>query len=226
MAQETCWTLIETAASGDAAARTEFAERYLPVVRAYLEARWRDRLSTEELEDALQEVFVECLREEGVLARLADGRRQDFHGYLFGVVRNIALRVETARKRKLDAPQPESFHPDEVARDESSLSRVFDRAWAESLIREAGEKLGRNACEAGERAARRVELLRLLFQEQLAIPEIALRWEVAPDFLHHEYATARSEFRRALEEVIAFHRPDDPHVAVERECREMLSLLG
>ena len=58
MADVTCWTLIESAADGDRAARDAFVERYLPVVRAYLGARWRDRVAGSELEDAVQEVFV------------------------------------------------------------------------------------------------------------------------------------------------------------------------
>ena len=70
MSEITCWTMISGAASGNDADRREFATRYLPVVRAYLRARWRGRLDEQELEDAAQEVFLECLREGGVLDRV------------------------------------------------------------------------------------------------------------------------------------------------------------
>ena len=36
--QATCWTLIHGAAAGDAHGRSEFARRYLPLVRGYLGA--------------------------------------------------------------------------------------------------------------------------------------------------------------------------------------------
>jgi len=76
MADVTCWTLIECAADGDRAARDAFVERYLPVVRAYMRARWGNRVPESELEDTVQEVFVECLREEGVLVRNRSRRGQ------------------------------------------------------------------------------------------------------------------------------------------------------
>ena len=46
---------------GEIGARQEFGRRYLPVVRAYLHARWSGRLTADELEDAVQDVFVEFL---------------------------------------------------------------------------------------------------------------------------------------------------------------------
>src|SRR5262245_53587095 len=39
--EATCWTMIRDAAGGDPAARERFARVYLPVVKAYLAARWR-----------------------------------------------------------------------------------------------------------------------------------------------------------------------------------------
>src|SRR5262249_31161533 len=60
----TCWTLIRDAAGGDPAARERFARAYLPVVRAYLAARWRTAPHC--AEDAAQDVFVECFRAGGL----------------------------------------------------------------------------------------------------------------------------------------------------------------
>jgi RNA polymerase sigma-70 factor (ECF subfamily) len=220
----TCWTLVESAAAGDRAAREEFGRRYLPVVRAYLHARWSGRLSAEELEDAVQEVFVAFLGEQGVFEKMRPGRDEPFRPLLYGIVLNIALRVEHARVRKLDSPGTESFHADENAASDASLSRVFDRAWAESIMRDAVDKQEETARAHGDGALRRFELLRLTYDERLSMPEIAARWELDAAFLHKELARAKTEFKEALKSVVAFHHPDAPEL-VERECRDLLMLL-
>jgi RNA polymerase sigma factor (sigma-70 family) len=221
----TCWTLVELAAAGDRSAREEFGRRYLPVVRAYLCARWSGRLSAEDLEDAVQDVFVAFLREDGVFANLNPGRAEAFRPLLYAVVRNMALRVEQARLRKLDAPGTETFDAEASPAAEDPLSRVFDRAWAETIMREAVDLQEQRAKLRGEGAVRRFELLRLTFDEKLKMPEIAARWELEPDFLHKELARGKAEFKEALRSVVALHHRDAPEL-VERECRELLTMLG
>ena len=225
MADVTCWTLIESAADGDRAARDAFVERYLPVVRAYLGARWRDRISGSELEDAVQEVFVECLKDEGVLVKNRVRRGAGFRAYLFGAVRNVALRAEEARARKIDAPKTDAFVADALPTGDETSSRVFDRAWAAAIVREAAETQLREARIEGPGALRRVELLRLVFQEERGIADIARDWDVPAESLHREYAKARSEFAAALKGVVAFHVTESD-AAVERECRDLMALLG
>ncbi|HEV8114280.1 MAG TPA: sigma-70 family RNA polymerase sigma factor [Planctomycetota bacterium] len=225
MADVTCWTLIECAADGDRAARDAFVERYLPVVRAYMRARWGNRVPESELEDTVQEVFVECLREEGVLVRNRSRRGAGFRAYLFGAVRNVALRAEEARAKKIDEPRTASFEADGMAADGETSSRAFDRAWAAAIVREAAEKQKEKARTEGEAALRRVELLRLVFQEERGIAEIARDWDVPPESLHREYAKARAEFTAALKDVVAFHVTESD-AAVDRECRDLMSLLG
>ena len=220
----TCWTLVEHAAAGDRAARDEFGRRYLPVVRAYLHARWRGRLSADELEDAVQDVFVAFLSEDGVLEKLNPGREQAFRPLLYAVVRNMALRVEQARLRKLDTPRTEAFQAEANPSVEDSLSRVFDRAWAAAIMREAVDLQESSARSRGAGALRRFELLRLTFDERLKMPEIAARWELESDFLHKELARGKAEFKDALQSVVAFHHPNAPEL-VERECRELLTML-
>jgi RNA polymerase sigma-70 factor (ECF subfamily) len=51
--QSTCWTLIRAAAGGSAREREEFARRYVPVLRAYLAARWRGSPLLQDLDDAV-----------------------------------------------------------------------------------------------------------------------------------------------------------------------------
>jgi RNA polymerase sigma-70 factor (ECF subfamily) len=225
MPDVTCWTLIESAAAGDRAARDAFAERYLPVVRAYLEARWRQRLSRTEFDDAVQDVFVECLKHEGVLEYQRSRRGRGFRAYLFGVVRNIARREDEVRARKLDPPRTDAFDGSAVMGDDDTSSRMFDRAWAAAVMREAVRKQAEHARANGEAALTRVELLRLIFQEGRSIADIARDWDAPYDQLYHDYARARREFETALREVVAFHAPGSD-VAVERECEELMNLLA
>jgi RNA polymerase sigma-70 factor (ECF subfamily) len=112
-----------------------------------------------------------------------------------------------------------------VEADEDSLSRVFDRAWAQAVLREAARRHEERAAAHGEEARRRVELLRLRFHEGLPIREVSRRWGADPAVLHHEYARARREFRAALLETVAFHHPGTP-AELEQECANLLALLG
>src|SRR5438093_531818 len=93
--ESTCWTVIRGAAAGNPADRDELAHRYLGVVRNYLAARWRGADLRGDLDDAVQEVFVECFRQGGVLQAAGDGRVPSFRAYLYGVVRNVARRFES-----------------------------------------------------------------------------------------------------------------------------------
>jgi RNA polymerase sigma-70 factor (ECF subfamily) len=222
-AETTCWTLIRGAAAGDPDARAQFADLYVSVVRTYLAARWRGSHLLQHLDDAVQEVFLACFRPDGVLSRADPGRPGGFRPYLHGVVRNVARRVEEGRGGPL--PGVADFDPDSVPADGPTLSRVFDRAWAAALVREAGRRQAEQAADRGEAAARRVELLRLRFHDGLPIREIARLWGADPAHLHHEYATARKEFLAALREVVAFHQPGPPE-AVEAACADLVGLLS
>lgn len=98
--ESTCWTVLHAAAGGNDAAREEFARRYAPLVRAYLAAWWRGSPLVGEVDDAVQDVFVECLRDGGMLERAEPGRSGGFRAFLYGLVRNVALRFETKRARR------------------------------------------------------------------------------------------------------------------------------
>src|SRR5262249_20570614 len=148
-----------------------------------------------------------------------------FRAFLYGVVRNVALRLETARARDQKHRPADGVELENVAGDETSLSLVFDRAWAKAILREAAARQTATAGQAREAAQKRVELLRLRFQEGLPIRDIAQRWQVDAAVLHHEYAKARQEFKAALLEVVAFHHPGPP-AAAEQECANLLALLG
>jgi len=216
----TCWTVIRGAAAGDARDREEFVRRYASVIRAYLLARWRTIGLVSELDDAMQEVFLDCFRDNGALTRAEPRRSGAFRGYLFGVVRNVARRFERDRARA-GRPLDSGVNP---ASNDRSPSEVFDRAWAKTLVRQAAARLELLARENGPEAIRRVDLLRLRFQEGLPIRDIARRWNADPARLHHEYARARQEFLDALKDVVREHHPDiDGNL--DTECSRLLASL-
>lgn len=224
-AEETCWTMIKGAAKGDGEARSVFARTYLDVVKAYLGARWRGRAGTiDRIDDAVQDVFMDCFRSQGALGRVDRDHRAGFRTFLYGVVRNVALRYEERASKQRDGAAPSRFELDEVEAGDDPLSRVWDRAWAKTILRRAGERHKIVALADGKAGRRRIEILRLRFSEGLPVREIAKRLGEDAEKIHAEYRRARDEFKRALREEVAFHNPGAPR-AIERECERLLGLL-
>lgn len=223
--QLTCWTVIQSAAAGHAAERQAFALRYAPVIRAYLAARWRNSALTQEVDEAVQEAFVEFFRPGGPLERVQKDRG-GFRPFLYGVVRNVARRFEQ-RPHFRGVPTVESAGGElaELPADDPTLSYVFDRAWAQAILREAGRRQAELAGQCGAEAVRRVELLKLRFQQGLPIRDIAARWTVDPEQVHREYAKARKEFQEALCETVAFHRPGATPAEIDQECLGLLDFF-
>ncbi len=221
----TCWTLIEDAAGGKAIAREEFTRRYLPVVRATLRSRWRGRALEREITDAVQDVFVDCFKPDGALTRADRSEGSGFRGFLFGVTRNVALRAEERHARRLDVAGDDAELAD-ASTHEATMSAVFDRSWASALVNEAGELHASRARERGADCARRLELLALRFKEDLPIRDIAKLWSMSPEYLHHQYAQARAEYRDCLREVVAFHQGPQSTERLDEECQRLLALLG
>jgi RNA polymerase sigma factor (sigma-70 family) len=217
--------MIDAAARGDAEQRARFVLRYGPVVRATLESMRARRRSTETVEDLAQEVFLECLRQGGALARVEQGRSGGFRGFLYGVVRNVAARE--GKRRAADARRFSKEEPDfdAFASGDEEAKDVFERSWARAVMREAAELLLRDAAKKGAAAERRVELLHLRFYEGLPIREIAKRWKVDPAKLHRDYADARKEFREALRATVAAETGLFGAEA-EAECARLSNLLG
>ena len=225
----TCWTVIRAAADGAAAEREAFARRYSEPLRAYFAARWRGGPRAQEIEDALQELFVECLRSGGALQK-ARPEGGSFQAFLYGVARNVARRFEERARagRGVAAGRASegSVELDALPLDEPTLSRLFDRSFAQALLREAAALQARRAAEAGPAAVRRVELLRRRFGDDQAIRDVAREWGVDAAQLHHEYAAARRDFLAALKEVVAFHDPAATPGEVVRRCEELARLIA
>ena len=217
--------MIRGAAAGLAQDREKFAHRYEAVVRTYLGARWRQSPLTAEIDDATQEVFVACFQDRGVLARADAERPGGFRPFFYGVVRNIARRFETGRATRKETQPTSSFLDGGAAVGDNGFAEVFDRAWVLALLKQAANHHKDLAQALGETGRRRVELLRLRFEEGLPIREIAKRWDLDPAGVHKEYARARDDFKAALLEVVAFHYPGAPPGEVGRECARLLALI-
>ncbi len=220
---ETCWTLVHGAADGADDARALFAQVYLPVIRAYLVARWRGGPMLERLDDAVQDTFLECFRGEGALGRL-DGNGR-FRTYLYAVVRNVARRYE--ERRAIDMGR----HGANLSFVEPSSgaqrpSRVYDRAWLDTLLKRAAVRQAEWAEQQGDEARQRIELMRLRFVDGLPVRDIAERWGVAAAVVHREYRQARRDFKRALREEVAFHHPGATPEQIEEECAALLELMA
>ena len=216
--RETCWTLIRAAADGSRSAIDQFANRYEPVVRKCLQARWSGSDGNRMVDDAVQEIFVECIRPGGVLAKAESGHTGGFRAFLYGVIRNVMRRCEARRELR------PLVNPDLID-DESSLSAIFDREFALAAMKEASVIQARLAETQGPAQVRRVELLKARFQDDLPIRAIAKQWAVDPAWLHREYAKARDEFRAALLEVVATQQPLATAAENEATCKDLLGML-
>jgi RNA polymerase sigma-70 factor (ECF subfamily) len=219
----THWSVIRRVRAGEIEARAEFARTYGPVVRAFLLARWRGTSLVSEVEDAAQDVFVDLLRPNGAVERADSTLPGGFRAYLYGVVRNVARRVEERRARRREVNVDSSFPPPEPANREEPVSHAFDRAWARSLLRQAAALQRARAAAAGPEALRRVELLQLRFARDMPIREIAALWGEDPARLHRMYAQAREEFKDAVRAVA---EELEPGLSTEAACRRLLEHLG
>ncbi len=218
----TCWTLVRSAAAGDPESRETFSRLYGPVIRAYLAARWRLTPSDEEVADGAQEVFLQCFKPGGALARAESDRPGGFRAFLYGITRNVAGTLEAARQRRRRAQDSDEL--DGVESDDASASRVFDRAFAQALTREARRLLASRA-DAGGQAALRLRALELMYERGLPSRDIAVELALDVAAVYPLMTRARKEFRAALLEVLAAYHPTDTREELERRCIEIFSAL-
>lgn len=220
----TCWTLIHDAAAGSNQACQTFVDRYESLIQRSLAARWQHTPYVSDLDDAVQEVWVHCFRDNGVLSRAEPGRGANFRAFLLGVVRRVAQAFETKKARQLRRQGPGTFHAEQLVADDTSMSRAFDRAWALSVIREALDLYQVRAENTGGDCRRRFELLRLRFHEDMPIRDIATLWGEEAKRVHWAYARARQEFKTALKEILGLHLSCSPE-QLEEECNHLLEHL-
>ncbi|MEZ6038254.1 MAG: sigma-70 family RNA polymerase sigma factor [Planctomycetota bacterium] len=223
-AGETCWTLIDAASRGDPDARELFARHYAQPIRDYLRRRWVNSPRRDDVADAQQEVFVECMKPGGALDR-ADAAKGDFRALLYGVVRNVARRFEERAARELGRAMHESVFLDGLPHQAEALSRVFDRSWAQMIMQEAAAAQERAARDGDEAYRTRFRILQLRHRDGLPVREIARQLGVVDvESVQNAYRRARRDFRACLRLVVATHT-GAPANRVDEECRRVLEML-
>jgi RNA polymerase sigma factor (sigma-70 family) len=223
-ADSTCWTLVRSAASGDEASRATYCRLYGPVIRAYLAARWRLPVDHEEVSDGAQEVFLQCFKPGGALLRADSDREGGFRAFLYGITRNVAGTIEAARARRRRDHGAAGEALEEVPSDETTVSRVFDRAFAQALTREARALLAARATPNSPAAAR-LRALELMYESGMPSRDIAKETGVDVAAIYPLLTRARKEFKAALLEVLAGYHPDDTKEQLERRCIDVFSAL-
>jgi DNA-directed RNA polymerase specialized sigma24 family protein len=216
------WSVIRGAAQGDLASRQEFAHLYEPVIRAYLGARWGRTPLSDQIDDAMQDCFAKLFQDGDGPPREDSPRPGGIRAFFYGVVRNIARRLEGKPEGDREARPETAPEVEGLPEEDEPLSRVFDRAWALAVVNQAVDGHAERARVEGGAALRRLELLRLRFGENRSIEEIASRWNEDPVRVAADYALGRSEFRNALREKLRTLHPDSE---VEAECDHLLALL-
>ncbi len=216
--QTTSWTLVLGAAEGGHEAQIAFVAHYEPALRRYLSARWRLPLEHEQVLDATQEVILECLKDGGALSRVDADRSSGFRAFLYGVARNVSLRVEERRRRDPVA-LPEQHDPV----DERRLSAIFDGAFAEVLVSEAFALMG-SRTNAGT-GAMQSRLLDMNYVQGLPAREIAQRLDLDVTRVYKLLHAARRDFRQALLDVMRTQHPELSDNALEGEMQTLLGEL-
>lgn len=215
----TSWSMIARAAAGGCTDQELFAKRYAPVVRSYFAARWKLGQDHERVQDAVQDVFVECFGSGGALQR-ANADLGSFRGFLFGVARRVASSIERrwVRRREFGG------NPQERARSEATASMAFDQAWARAIVREAAD-LAQQRAAGDEAHVERLRMLRLRFEEGLPPRDIALRLGCEASHVYEKLRQAKHDVRGAFLEVMAAYHPDATEAELKRRCIELAAGL-
>jgi RNA polymerase sigma factor (sigma-70 family) len=220
----TSWSLILGAAARRPEDQERFAALYTPLIKAYLAARWRVPHEHEDVGDAAQEVLLQCFRPDGALERVEPGRASGFRAFLYGIVRNVAAMAERKRSR-IHETQAASSGVFEQPAHEASLSQVFDRGWAEVVVREARSLLHRRSMIRGGTGALRARALELRYQGGLPPREIAPRLGLDVKQVYRLLEDGQIDFQEALLEVMATQVPGASRQELEAKCVELLQLL-
>ena len=211
----TCWSVVLGAAAGEPGDREAFSRVYGPVIKSYLAARWRVPYDDADVDDAMQEAFIQIFKPGGALEHVDPQREGGFRAFLYGLVRNVALMAERSERRRRQRVQTESvFTPDEVADSEATLSQA----------REAKERMIRRLRSGGS-SRDQARILDLRYAEGLPPREIASRLGIEVTVVYEALRTAKDAYRTALLEVLAGHHPGATRPELEKICAELGGLL-
>lgn len=204
----TQWSLIRRAGDGDDGARRraldELCRAYWYPVYAFL------RLSAggaEEAADLTQGFFADLIRRDS-LADVDPGRGSRFRSWLLGCAKHFVSTERVAQRRQkrgggqvlesLDAALAEQRYHASMAHD-LTPERMYQRAFAEEVLRRALARLRARYVEAGQEA--RFEALKWTLPSGAAprpYEEIARELEMKVATVRQEASRLRERFRQAL----------------------------
>ena len=159
--QSTRWTLVLAAAS-DAATHGRSHEALSELCRIYWRPLYlflrREGIGAEDAQDLTQGFFAKLIRDRTYFR--ADREKGRFRSFLLGALKHFVADArdhEQAQKRgggKIREPFDEatiSEAENQVARNERRRAdQVYDRAWAETLLRQALARLAQECAFAGK----------------------------------------------------------------------------
>lgn len=217
----TCWSVVLGAARGDPLKRQDFCHQYEQVIRAYLATRWRMRPDHDDISDAAQEVFLQCFQENGALERVDPARAGGMRAFLYGVTARTAAQIERRGRRWNRDHAADVGDPERIQAAEATLSRAFDKAWAQMVAREARLCLARRAASSGKAARLRFHCLEQRYFHGRWPREIAANLDLDPQRVSELLHEAKSEFRAALLEVMESLLPAATEKELLLRCAEL-----
>ena len=216
--QLSSWALVGLIGENVPDAAREFAFRYDRFVRRVLTKRWLGTIYRTHFDDAVQDVFVECFKPGGVLAKADSSRGGAFRSLLFRVTCNVAARYERNHNRDLRLISKELT--DTHGEDSGAFLQITREEVAE-VVSEALRRMSQHtAVEVRERA-------QLLIQHSCdgqKIIHLAGGDTETAERLHRQHSKAKREFQTFLSEVIQSHYRAPPE-DVETILKELLGSL-
>ncbi len=187
--ESTCWTMIRAAAAGSAPSVRNWRGVIWPsfaLISPHVGVRRRcARNSTMRLRRCLLNVFATgaCSTPRGQVGPRASAISSTESSATWPAASRAGVSAPPRRYRKSRRTMPANLA--------SSTGPGRKRSWPRPVSCKAN---GRKS--TGALAVRHVELLRLRFEENLPIREIARRWATDPANVHKSYALARRSFGR------------------------------
>jgi RNA polymerase sigma-70 factor (ECF subfamily) len=199
----TRWSLVLDAGGEGAvagAALETLCRTYRPPVLAYVRAWRRGR---EDAEDLSQAFFAHLL--EHRLAAHADRERGRFRAFLLTSLKNFLAseHARATRQRRGSGVAAVSLEYAEPI-DEAGPEQAFEREWAQTVLREAMQRLEHEAAKAGKQALF-AELRPYLLElpEATTYNEIGERLALRPNTLAVAVHRLRARLQELVREVVA-----------------------
>ncbi len=191
----------------------DLAEEYESLVRSVLCQRWKKTSLRGDVDDAVQEFFLESLKPCGALARYEE--RSDSHrAYFLSVARNVARRFEERAARDARRRQA-GMHA--TRRPDATIDQRLDRAWARAVLMRAAIRFRR-------RVSTKTYALFAAVVAGQTIAVLARDQDIPAAPLYRVLERARAEFRLALDQELR-SRGDGQRRTVDAFVREVRFLL-